>query len=95
MAENKRKRSRKRRKVVPLQDSLKFPQAEGRTVAEVRLRALSDEYSIAIEFQDRTSLYFNIEPCVSVAPEFGMVTEAGSWRRLKAWRPVQSPSSQF
>lgn len=95
MAENKRKRSRKRRKVVPLLDSLKFPQAEGKTVTEVRLRDFADEYSITIDFQDRTSLYFGIEPGLSVAPEFGIVSKAGEWKRLKTWRPVQSPSSRF
>ena len=94
MAATKRTRSRSRSKAFPFPESIKFPQATGKTVAEVRLRPFADEFSIAIDFDDRSSLHFGIEPGVRVAPVFGTSNKAGNWKRLKVWRPIHSPSSR-
>ena len=69
MAVSKATRSRARKKDAPYQRVLKFPKAKGKTIAEVEL-AISPDYNIIeIVFDDKTSLCFNLESRVQIAPE--------------------------
>lgn len=73
---------------------MKFPQAKGKIVEFVELSVSTDEYIIAIRFQDKTSLTFDLEPCVSVIPELS------DWRGteynpVRRWRPVHSRSANI
>ena len=90
MANNKITRSRTRKKAY--QRVLRFPQAKGKTIAEVELDVSSDYYIIEIKFQDKTALSFDLEPCMSVAPEL-VNWKTGNYRLLRRWRPVHSRSS--
>lgn len=68
---------------------LKFPQAKGKTIAEVELSLSPDYNIIEIVFQDKTSLNFQIEPCFQVVPET-VSWKSGEYKPLKRWRPVHS-----
>ena len=85
---------RSRKKAVPLHRLFQFPQVKGKTVADVRLLVSSDEYSITFDFEDKTSLSFDIEPGVSVVPELA-AEKGGNWNQLRVWRPVPSVSSRL
>ena len=68
---------------------LKFPKAKGKVIAEVEL-STSPEYNIIeIVFDDKTSLCFNLESRVQIAPEL-VSWKAGEYKPLKRWRPVLS-----
>ena len=68
---------------------LKFPKAKGKIVAEVELSLSPDYRIIEIVFSDKTSLCFNLEPRVQVAPEL-VSWKSGKYNPLKRWRPVLS-----
>jgi hypothetical protein len=78
--------------VKPLRSSKrvhKFPKAKGKVVAEVELSISSDYNVIEIVFDDKTSLCFNLESRVQIAPEL-VSWKAGEYKPLKRWRPVLS-----
>jgi hypothetical protein len=89
MAVSKATRSRARKKAAPYQRVLKFPQAKDKIIANVELSVSSDYYIIEISFQDKTSLCFDLEPCVSVFPKL-INWKSGEYKPLKRWRPVHS-----
>jgi hypothetical protein len=91
MAAKQRTRSG-RRKAIPYQRVLKFPQAKGKIIAEVELSVSSDYNIIEIVFQDKTSLAFDLESCVRVFPEL-IHWKSGNYKPLRQWRPIQSRSS--
>ncbi|MGC2744315.1 MAG: hypothetical protein WA672_14080 [Candidatus Angelobacter sp.] len=83
----------KRTKNKPYQRVLKFPQANGKVIAEVELSISSDYNIIEIVFQDKTSLAFDLESCVRVFPEL-INWKSGNYKPVRHWRPVQSRSSR-
>ena len=83
MAAHKSKRKKSYQRV------LHFPQATGKTVAEVELSISPDYNVIEVVFQDKTSLTFNIESCFQVTPEL-VSWKSGKYNPLKRWRPVHS-----
>ena len=85
MAANKTKRSRPGEKAY--RRVLKFPKAKGKIIAEVELSISPDYNIIEIIFQDKTSLTFNLEPCLQVGPEL-VSWKSGSYKPLRRWRPV-------
>jgi hypothetical protein len=87
MATNKAKRSRAGNKAG--QRVLRFPQAKGKTVAEVEL-SLSPDYNIVeIVFDDKTSLNFEVKPCFQIVPEL-VNWKSGEYKPFKRWRPMRS-----
>lgn len=97
MANVKVTRSRKtrtRRKAVPYRQALGIPEIKGKIIADVELFVSSDDYSIIVNFQDKTSLSFDVEPCVSVMPELSD-WKTGEYKPLKRWRPIHSTSSRL
>jgi hypothetical protein len=81
----------KRTKNKPYQRVLKFPQAKGKVIAEVELSISPDYNIIEIVFDDKTSLTFNLESRVQIAPEL-VSWKSGSYKPIKRWRPVLSGS---
>ena len=73
----------------PYQRVLTFPQAKGKTVAEVELSLTPDYNVIEVVFQDKTSLTFNVESCFQITPEL-VSWKSGSYKPRKRWRPVHS-----
>jgi hypothetical protein len=67
----------------------KFPQAKGKIIADVELSLSPDYNIIEVVFQDKTSLTFNLDSRVQIAPEL-VSWKSGSHRPLKRWRPVLS-----
>jgi hypothetical protein len=82
-------KSSKRKKSASFQRVQKFPVAKGKIVAEVELSISPDYRIIEIIFQDKTSLTFNLESCLQVAPEL-VSWKSGSYKPLKRWRSVHS-----
>jgi hypothetical protein len=87
MAASKRTKKRFPRRV------LAFPQAKGKIVERVELDVTSEYFLVDIRFQDKTSLSFDLEPCVLVHPELN-TWKTGNYRPLKRWRPVHSKTSR-
>jgi hypothetical protein len=87
MAVSKRTKKKTFRRV------LAFPQARGKTVECVELDVTPDYFLIDIRFQDKTSLSFDLEPCVMAYPELAN-WKTGDCKPLKRWRPVHSRSSR-
>jgi hypothetical protein len=79
----------KRTKSKPDQRVHKFPKAKGKVVAEVELSISPDYNIIEIVFDEKTSLCFNLESRVQIAPEL-VNWKSGSYKPLKRWRPVLS-----
>jgi hypothetical protein len=82
---------RKRTKKKPYQRVHKFPAAKGKVIAEVELSISPDYNIIEIVFDDKTSLTFNLESRVQIAPEL-VSWKSGSYKPIKRWRPVLSGS---
>jgi hypothetical protein len=87
MAKSKRIPSRSGKK--PYQRVQRFQEAKGKTIAEVELSISPDYNIIEVVFQDKTSLTFNLDSRVQIAPEL-VSWKSGSYRPLKRWRPVLS-----
>lgn len=81
----------KRTKKKPYQRVHKFPQAKGKVIAEVELSLSPDYNIIEIVFDDKTSLTFNLESRVQIAPEL-VSWKSGSYKPIKRWRSVLSES---
>jgi hypothetical protein len=50
--------------------TMKFTKVKGKIIQTVELFISSEECIIDIGFQDKTSLTFDVEPCVVITPEF-------------------------
>jgi hypothetical protein len=72
---------------------MKFPEVKGKIIEAIELFISPDECIIDIGFQDRTSLTFDVEPCVVIMPELAD-WKTGEYNPLKRWRPVHSRSSR-
>jgi hypothetical protein len=47
---------------------MKFPEVKGKIIQTIELFVSSEECIIDIGFQDKTSLSFDVEPCVVIMP---------------------------
>jgi hypothetical protein len=83
MAVSKRTKSKSSQRVH------KFPMAKGKVIAEVELSISADYNIIEIVFDDKTSLCFNLESRVQIAPEL-VSWKSGSYKPVRRWRPVLS-----
>lgn len=96
---NDKKRSRSgnphpRRKAFRYRRVFRFPQIKGKSLIEVELSVSRDDYAITLKFEDRTSLSFDIEPCVTVLPELSD-WHSGDSKLIKQWLPIHSKSSRL
>jgi hypothetical protein len=67
----------------------RFPQARGKTVEAVEFSTDSSFHAISVNFQDRTSLTFEIETGFTLQADFSD-WNTGNQRVLRSWRPVRS-----
>jgi hypothetical protein len=73
---------------------LDFPQVKGKIVERVELTVSVDEFTLTIRFQDKTDLSFEIEPCVTVIPDFSD-WKTGDYKPLKRFKPIHSKSTRL
>ena len=85
--------SGRRRKAAANGRVFRFPQVNGKSVAEIELAVSSDDYAISIIFEDKTVLSFDVEPRVAVVPELSD-WKTGDSNLLKSWKPIHSKSSR-
>ena len=67
----------------------KFPTAKGKIIADVELSVSPDYNVIEIVFRDKTSLSFNLEPCLQVTPEL-VNWKSGEYKPIRRWRSIHS-----
>jgi hypothetical protein len=72
---------------------LRFPQVNGKSVAEIELAVSSDDYAISIIFEDKTVLSFDVDSSVAVLPELSD-WKTGDSNLLKTWKPIHSKFSR-
>ena len=91
MADNKVKRSRKRKKETPYRRVLHFPQVKGKIIERVEVSLTPDDYVIEIRFDDKTALNIDMEPepGIKVTPDYSD-WKTGNWKPIKRWRPIHS-----
>lgn len=82
MADKQRTHSRKRRSRF-----LRFPEIAGKTIESVEIDP--DVQAIAIVFNDKTVLSFDLEPMVVVFPELSD-WKTGNWKGMKRWPSLRS-----
>jgi hypothetical protein len=71
-----------------------FPEVKGKKIQTVELFVSPDgECIIDIGFQDKTSLSFDVEPCVVIKPELAD-WKTGEYKPLKRWRRIHTRSSR-
>lgn len=94
LAKNKANRKRNRKKDDSFRRVMKFPQARGKTIEFIQLSVSTEEYIIDIRFKDKTSLTFDLEPCLSVIPEI-CDWRGTEYNPVRRWRPVHSKSANI
>jgi hypothetical protein len=77
---------------IPGNGPVEFPEAQGKTIEELKLFLASDEASVCLSFSDKTYLQFDFEPGVTVRTDYSDWT-THNWRPIKRWPPLHSPSS--
>jgi len=87
MANRKPKRSA--HPTQPQRRFIQFPQAKGKRVEAVELLTAPDYHSISINFQDKTSLHFQVETGFTVKTEYSD-WKTGEQRILRKWPLVKS-----
>jgi hypothetical protein len=68
---------------------IEFPDVKGKIVEQVQMFSTSDHHSITIEFQDKTLLVLNIEPCFLLEPSL-RVSRNGNQEITSEWPPILS-----
>lgn len=78
-------------RTLPFRRFVAFPLVKGKVAEKVELFTSTDDHSLAIEFQDHTSLHLSIEPGFTIQAEL-MQMEKGNLETLAEWPPIQSKS---
>ena len=71
-----------------------FPGVEGKIAKAVRLYTTGGYHSITLEFQDKTSLDFGLEPGITFYADYNNI-KTGNIRVLKRWPPIPSQGLRF
>jgi len=74
---------------LPHRRFVEFPLARGKTIEKVELFTTRGHHSIAIDFQDHTSLNLEIEPTFIINAEFQQ-QKKGDIEVLAEWPPIQA-----
>lgn len=69
--------------------SVTFPQARGKTVADVYVTMQSDMNCVTLAFADNTDLVIEIEPCLSFRADY-FDWKTGDGRIIKRWPRIRS-----
>ena len=71
--------------------SVEFPQARGKTLAQVYLTTDPECRQVTLTFDDKTELVVDIEPCVSFAADYSS-WKTGNQRVIRRWRRITYPA---
>ncbi|HEY6253811.1 MAG TPA: hypothetical protein VI685_27965 [Candidatus Angelobacter sp.] len=82
-----------RERTLPHRRFVEFPLVKGKIAERVQLFTTTDSNSLAIEFQDQTSLVLNIEPGITIHAQL-MRLEKGELETLAEWPPIKSMSER-
>ena len=74
---------------LPHRRFVEFPLARGKTIEKVELFTTRGHHSIALDFQDQTSLNLEIEPTFIINAEFQQ-QKKGDIEVLAEWPPIQA-----
>ena len=75
-------------RTLPHRRFVEFPLVRGKIAEKVQLFTTTDSNSLAIEFQDQTSLHLDIEPGFTIYAEL-MRLEKGELETLAEWPPIR------
>lgn len=89
MAERKAKRSTRKKQSEWPRKILRFPQIKGKTIETVEFSTELGYHAISVNFTDKTSLNFEIEPRFLVETDYSN-WKTGNQRILRRWRPVHN-----
>jgi hypothetical protein len=96
MKKTKKKTKARRKKTaahaLPPRRKMEFPEVKGKTIESFKLYLENDDISIGITFSDKTHLYLDMEPRLTVRADLSdWKTE--NWRPIKSWPPQHSRSA--
>jgi hypothetical protein len=92
------KKTRKPRRKKPLAITIpptrmfEFPEVKGKTIVALKLFLEDDDTSISLAFADKTHLYLDLEPGLTVRTDLSD-WRTGDWRPIKNWPPLYRRSS--
>jgi len=69
--------------------SVEFPQVKGKTTERVEFYSIADYHCITIDFEDKTSLNLEIEPCFTINAELQQ-RRKGERDMILEWPPIPS-----
>lgn len=72
----------------------RFEEVKGKTVDLVQVFTAGESHSIAVRFQDKTSLHFFIDPGFILETEYAD-WETGNWRPIKRWPLIHSETHRI
>ena len=76
-------------RTLPFRRFVAFPLVKGKVAEKVELFTSTNNHSLAIEFQDRSSLHLDIEPRFTIQAQL-MQMEKGNLETLAEWPPIPS-----
>ena len=76
-------------RTLPHRRFVEFPLVKGKIAERVQLFTAGDDNSLAIDFQDQTSLVLDIEPGFTIHAQL-MRLEKGELETLAEWPPIRS-----
>ena len=89
-----RKLQRKKQPSVslPPRRMVEFPEVKGKTLEAVKLYLENDDTSLCLVFSDKTHLYLDLEPGLTVRADLSD-WKTRNWRGIKSWPPFQRASA--
>ncbi len=89
-----RKPGRKKLPAITLPPSrmVEFPEVKGKTLEALKLYLENDDTSLSLAFSDKTHLYLDLEPGLTVRADLSD-WKTHNWRPIKSWPPFQRASA--
>lgn len=81
-------------RTLPGRRFVEFPLIKGKVAEKVQLFTSSNTRSLTIEFQDRTSLYLDLEPGLTVHAQFQELRN-GDLHTLAEWPSIVTPGNRL
>ena len=72
----------------------RLEEIKGKTVDLVQIFTAGESHSIAVRFQDKTTLHFVIDPGFTLETEYAD-WKTGNWRPIKRWPLIHSESHRI
>jgi hypothetical protein len=77
---------------LPPRRMVEFPEVKGKTLEAVKLYLENDDTSLSLVFSDKTHLYLDLEPGLTVRADLSD-WKTHNWRPIKSWPPFQRASA--